>query len=156
MLSDWAHVQGSSVVQREQQEYDVKKKHQRPQSCLPIYLCKVLIGSLSQEAYSEPCQTSKVECFAKIVNGFYPLTFLTKASSQISGRVLNTSLIGYEYWNCKDSQFIIAFHDYSSLLQLFPKITTDALLMRRRPLRCTFQWLRLSEMFYSLSLIRKT
>ena len=47
MLSDWAHVQESSVVQREQQEYDVKKKHQRPQSCLPIYLYKVLIGSLS-------------------------------------------------------------------------------------------------------------
>ena len=33
MLSDWAHVQGSSVVQREQKEYDVKNKHQKPQSC---------------------------------------------------------------------------------------------------------------------------
>ena len=28
MLSDWAHVQGSSVVQHGQHEYDVKKKHQ--------------------------------------------------------------------------------------------------------------------------------
>ena len=29
MLSDWGHVQESSVVQREQREYDVKKKHQK-------------------------------------------------------------------------------------------------------------------------------
>ena len=27
MLADWAHVQGGSVVQREQHEYDVKEKH---------------------------------------------------------------------------------------------------------------------------------
>ena len=31
MLSDWAHDQGRTVVKREQQEYDVKKKHQKPQ-----------------------------------------------------------------------------------------------------------------------------
>ena len=43
VLFDWAHVQGSSVVQREQHEYDVKKKHQEPQSCLPKYVCKFLI-----------------------------------------------------------------------------------------------------------------
>ena len=43
MSSDWAHVQGSSVVQREQHEYDVKEKHQKPQSNLPKYLCRVLI-----------------------------------------------------------------------------------------------------------------
>ena len=43
MLSDCAHVQGSSVMQREQHEYDVKKKHKESQSCLPKYLCKVLI-----------------------------------------------------------------------------------------------------------------
>ena len=30
MSSDWAHVQGSSVVQREEHEHDVKKKHQEP------------------------------------------------------------------------------------------------------------------------------
>ena len=29
MLSDWAHDLGSLVVQREQHEYDVKKKHQK-------------------------------------------------------------------------------------------------------------------------------
>ena len=40
MLSDWAHVQGSSVVQREQ-EYDVKKKHQEPQSRYP----NIFVGS---------------------------------------------------------------------------------------------------------------
>ena len=40
---DWACVQGSSVVQREQNEYDVKKKHQKLQFCLPKYLCRALI-----------------------------------------------------------------------------------------------------------------
>ena len=43
MLSDWAHVQGSPVMQREQHEYEVKMKHQKPQSCQPKYLCRVLI-----------------------------------------------------------------------------------------------------------------
>ena len=32
------------------------------------------------EAYSEPCQTSKIELFAKIVNGFQPLTIFAKSS----------------------------------------------------------------------------
>ena len=41
MLFDWAHVQGSAVVRREQHEYDVKKKHQEPQSCLPTYLALI-------------------------------------------------------------------------------------------------------------------
>ena len=45
VLSDWAHVHGSSVVQRERHEYDVKKKNQEPQSCLPKHLCRVLIRS---------------------------------------------------------------------------------------------------------------
>ena len=43
MLSHWADVQGTSVLQREQDEYDVKKKYQNPQTYLPKYLCKVLI-----------------------------------------------------------------------------------------------------------------
>ena len=30
------------------------------------------------ETYSEPCQTSKMECFAKIVNGCKPLTIFAK------------------------------------------------------------------------------
>ena len=45
MMSDWAHVHGRSVVQREQHEYDVKKWYQEPQTCLPKYLCRVLIWS---------------------------------------------------------------------------------------------------------------
>ena len=32
------------------------------------------------EAYSEPCQTCKMERFTKIVNGFYPLTIFSKHS----------------------------------------------------------------------------
>ena len=32
------------------------------------------------EAYSEPSQTSKMELFVKIINGWKPLTFLTKSS----------------------------------------------------------------------------
>ena len=30
------------------------------------------------EKYSESCQTSKMKCFAKTVNGFYPLTIFAK------------------------------------------------------------------------------
>ena len=29
MLSDWAHAQGSLVMQSEQHEYNAKKKHQK-------------------------------------------------------------------------------------------------------------------------------
>ena len=32
------------------------------------------------ETYSEPCQISKMQCFAKIVDGFYPLTIFLKHS----------------------------------------------------------------------------
>ena len=32
------------------------------------------------EAYSEPCQKSKMEFFAKIINGFYPLIILAECS----------------------------------------------------------------------------
>ena len=44
------------------------------------------------EAYSELCQTSKMELFTKIVNGFQPLIILQTALSQIfvQNRVLNT------------------------------------------------------------------
>ena len=34
----------------------------------------------NSEAYSEPCQTSKMEVFAKIVNGFSFLTIFLKLS----------------------------------------------------------------------------
>ena len=33
------------------------------------------------QAYSEPCQTSKMEHFEKMVNIFQPLTFFAKHSS---------------------------------------------------------------------------
>ena len=32
------------------------------------------------EGYSEPCRSSKMELFARIVNGFQPLTFFAKNS----------------------------------------------------------------------------
>ena len=32
------------------------------------------------EVYLDPCQTSKMKYFVKIVNGFYPLTILSKSS----------------------------------------------------------------------------
>ena len=34
----------------------------------------------NSEAYSEPCQISKIEAFAQIVNGFQFLTILAKSS----------------------------------------------------------------------------
>ena len=43
ILPDWVYVQGSSVVKRRQHEYDAEKKHQKPQSSLPQYLCTVLL-----------------------------------------------------------------------------------------------------------------
>ena len=81
MLLDWAHVQGSSVVQHKEHKYDAKKKQQKPQSCLSKYLCKVLIWSHWYDAHSEPYQISKVEDFAKIVNSFYQLYFIKNTPS---------------------------------------------------------------------------
>ena len=34
-----------------------------------------------REAYSEPCKTCKMECFAKIVNGFQSLIIFAKCSN---------------------------------------------------------------------------
>ena len=34
----------------------------------------------SAEVYSEPCQSSKIECYAKIVNGWQQLTIFAKHS----------------------------------------------------------------------------
>ena len=39
---------------------------------------------MEADTYSEPCETFKMKCFPKIVNGFQP--------SQMSDRVLNTPL----------------------------------------------------------------
>ena len=41
---------------------------------------KLLIFCSLEEAYLEYSQTTKMEMFAKIVNGFQPLTILTKIS----------------------------------------------------------------------------
>ena len=47
---------------------------------------------LVPKVYSEPYQRFKMELFAKLVNGFHPLTISNKAQS-ILGRVLHTSLL---------------------------------------------------------------
>ena len=47
---------------------------------------------LVPKVYSEPYQRFKMELFAKIVNGFHPLTISNKAQSML-GRVLHTSLL---------------------------------------------------------------
>ena len=43
-----------------------------------LKLCKV--AALQSEAYSEQNRTSKMEFFTKRINGFHPLTMLTKNS----------------------------------------------------------------------------
>ena len=46
------------------------------------------------EINSELCQTSKMECFVKIVSGLKPLTFFAKDFIlDVYGRVLNTYLL---------------------------------------------------------------
>ena len=55
----------------------------------------VINQTLQAEAYSELSQTSKMELFAKTVNGFKPLNASTKRSiNSISGGVLNAYAIG--------------------------------------------------------------
>ena len=39
-----------------------------------------ILFSINLEAYSKPCQTSKMECFAKKVTGWKPLSVLRKRS----------------------------------------------------------------------------
>ena len=43
-------------------------------------LWKISEIGLISEAYAEPCQTSKMELFTEIVNGFEPLTIFAKSS----------------------------------------------------------------------------
>ena len=71
---------------------------------LLINLCKFNFGLLVTEAYLEPCQTYKVELFAKIVNDENPLTIFPKApSKQIYRVALNThtrdALICHQFWD---------------------------------------------------------
>ena len=42
------------------------------------------------QAYSENCQTSKINCFAKIVNGFLLLPIFAKLYLRFSTNALNT------------------------------------------------------------------
>ena len=51
-------------------------------AALPLEICFLTIKKqiTCEEAYSEPCQTSKMNYFAKIVNGFQPLTNIAKLS----------------------------------------------------------------------------
>ena len=55
-------------------------------------LSSLLYKHYFPEAYSEPCQTSNVVCFAKIVNGFEALNVFTKSSILDVWQILNTSL----------------------------------------------------------------
>ena len=60
---------------------------------ITLDICRngLAIDLIVSEAYSETCQTSKMELFAKRVNGWLPLTFFAKKiPSQIPGGILNT------------------------------------------------------------------
>ena len=41
---------------------------------------KRLLNSYCSSMHAEPCQMSKMECFAEIVNGIYPLNVFAKRS----------------------------------------------------------------------------
>ena len=45
------------------------------------------------EAYLEPCQTSKMERFVKIITGFKPIAIFEKSSILLFDKVLNMSLV---------------------------------------------------------------
>ena len=48
------------------------------------------------EVYSKPCQTSKMERFAKIFNDFYPLTFFAKRTILDIGEVCEYAYVIYD------------------------------------------------------------
>ena len=50
------------------------------QSYLKRFLDSTFLYQLHPEAYSEPCQISKMECFSKIVKGCLSLTIFAKCS----------------------------------------------------------------------------
>ena len=55
---------------RESSKFRVNNKISLAYINLPTYPLEPLQNNLSNpEAYSEPCQISKIECFAKVVNG---------------------------------------------------------------------------------------
>ena len=60
----------------------ISEKNKHMQSILSSLenSCSLLFSSLKShsDAYSEPCQTSKIKLLPKIVNGFWPLNIFTK------------------------------------------------------------------------------
>ena len=67
----------------------------------------VINQTLQAEAYSEPSQTSKMELFAKTVNGFKPLNTCTKRSiNSISGGVLNIPMLWVAMFYCTLKVFV--------------------------------------------------
>ena len=52
-------------------------------------------------AYSEPSQTSKMECFVKIANGCWPLTIFAKGSI-FTSMVLNTFMVCFVLMSLRD------------------------------------------------------
>ena len=49
--------------------------------------CIAILSGLKSEAHSEPCQTSKMEVFAKIVNGFQLYTYSHKNVCKIKIKI---------------------------------------------------------------------
>ena len=46
----------------------------------------------SPDAYSDPCQTSNMELFGKVIAGFWPLTVFAKSSILVPNKTLITRL----------------------------------------------------------------
>ena len=65
---------------------------------LAVKIYSINIQEAKPEAYSKPSQTSKLELFAKTVNGFKPLTIFAKSST------LHVHMDS-EYASEKDSNF---------------------------------------------------
>ena len=67
-----------SLLQTVARKLDISAFDISPYNCTIIFTC--LKQASAAEAYSEPCQTSKMERFAKIVNGSNPSTIILKRS----------------------------------------------------------------------------
>ena len=63
---------------------------------------------VEKEVYSEPYQTSKMECFAKIINGLYHWFFSQNAPFYMFDSVLNTPMVLLPYFPvfCNNLSFI--------------------------------------------------
>ena len=71
----------------------------------------VINQTLQAEAYSELSQTSKMEFFAKTVDGFKPLNASTKRSiNSISGGVLNMPMPSVAMFYCTLKVFVVCLN----------------------------------------------